>query len=215
MAVASLMPASMVAPNLPLLSIVSSSAACLAVASMVGCESRTDGVAAATTASSATGKAASDSSPSSLIEFVDRTILENRDRRLLSVDRNAAWQVAHGAVAYGLELPLDVDGNRTPALGYLFSGGTMRGWQLSAGPVHPVTGRPMLKAFVEAGSYVGQGHVDQFLGYISQNHLPLDLEILVDNQKLTLEDWGRTAQWEIPNNPYLEYSLSLIHISEH
>ena len=209
-AVASLMPASMVAPNLPLLSIVGSSAVCLSIAGMAGCESRSEQTAAATAGSSSTSALAKVSAPSNLIEFVDKTISDNRDRRLLSVDRNAAWQVAHGAVAYGLELPLDVDGNRTPALGYLFSGGAMRGWQLSTGPVHPTTGRPMLKAFVEAGSYVGQGHVDQFLGYISQNHLPLDLEVLVDNQKLTLEDWGRTAQWEIPNNPYREYSWTLI-----
>ena len=211
LAAASLMPALTLPPNLlPVSIIAGSSAVCLSISCMVGCESRSDRMDVATADSSSTSKSPNVSAPSSLIEFVDRTLSENRDRRLLSVDRNAAWQVAHGAVAYGLELPLDVDGNRTPALGYLFSGGAMRGWQLSTGPVHPVTGRPMLKAFVEAGSYVGQGHVDQFLGYISQNHLPLDLEVLVDNQKLTLEDWGRTAQWEIPNNPYREYSWTLI-----
>ncbi|MBM3967579.1 MAG: hypothetical protein FJ308_21365 [Planctomycetes bacterium] len=220
LAMESMIPGWLVAPSSPPKSIGSNSAVgpssvglvalWLSVIGIAGCESRTDEIVATNATTSSTTPSAHISAPSDLMEFVDQTILENRDRRLLSVDRNAAWQVAHGAVAYGLELPLDVQGERVLALDYLFSGGVMRGWQLTAGPVHPVTGRPMLKAFVEAGSYVGQGHVDQFLGYISQNHLPLDLEVLVDNQTLTLEDWGRTAQWEVPNNPYREYSWTLI-----
>jgi hypothetical protein len=134
----------------------------------------------------------------------------NRDRRLLSVDRNAAWQVAHGAVAYGRDLPMLVDGKRVPALDYLFQGGTMRGWQLRLGGKHPTTGRSMIRAEVEAGSYVGQGHVDQFLGYLSQTQPPLDWAVEVEGQSLTLEDWGRTAQYEVPNNPFREYSWTVI-----
>ena len=65
-----------------------------------------------------------------LEELIDRTLDFNRDRRLLSVDRNAAWQVAHGAVAYGNDLKLLVDGKTVLALEYLLSGGEMRGWQL-------------------------------------------------------------------------------------
>jgi hypothetical protein len=145
-----------------------------------------------------------------LRDAVDATLAFNRERRLLSVDRNAAWQVAHGAVAYGQQLQLQVEQTTVPALEYLFGGGEMRGWMLSLGPVLPKTGRPSIRAFVEAGSYVGQGHVDQFLGYLSQNPLPRSTPITVDGRELTLEDWGRTAQWEIPNNPYLEYSWTLI-----
>jgi len=150
------------------------------------------------------------STETSLKTLVDDSLTFNRDRRVLSVDRNAAWQVAHGAVAFGKDLKLDVDGETVSALEYLFNDGTLRGWQLSAGPILPTTRRPSLRAVVEAGSYVGQGHVDQFLGYLSQNALPANTPIVVQGQQFTLEDWGRTAQWEIPNNPFREYSWTLI-----
>ena len=107
-----------------------------------------------------------------LLVLVDKTLEFNRDSRLLSVERNAAWQVAHGAVAYGEDLKLVVGDQTLDALDYLFSGGEMRGWELTAGDTLPSTGRPSVNAYVEAGSYVGQGHVDQFLGYLSQTGLP-------------------------------------------
>ena len=146
----------------------------------------------------------------SIAALIDKTLEYNRSERVLSVDRNAAWQVAHGAVAYGKDLKLQVEGKEVPALDYLFQGGQMRGWELSTGPVLASTKRPSVQAYVEAGSYVGQGHVDQFLGYLSQAALPLDTPIRVEDQTLTLEDWGRSAQNQLPNNPYREYSWTLI-----
>lgn len=186
------------------------SAAGLAMLSSWGCD-RSDARKSENTAPQSTApQNTAPPSDSELRSLVTETLDFNRNRRILSVDRNAAWQVAHGAIAYGRELLLDVEGQTTSALDYLFGGGTMRGWQLAAGPVLASTKRPSLKAFVEAGSYVGQGHVDQFLGYLSQSSLPLNTSILADGQKLTLEDWGRTAQWDVPNNPYREYSWTLI-----
>lgn len=149
-------------------------------------------------------------STDALQQRIDQTLAYNRDRRILSTDRNAAWQVAHGSVAYGLDLPLQVGSKRVLAFEHLFGGGAMRGWDLALAGTHPETKRPMVNATVQAGSYEGQGHVDQFLGYLSQTNPPLDLPILLDGGEATLEDWGRTAQWEIPNNPYREYSWTLI-----
>jgi hypothetical protein len=63
---------------------------------------------------------------------------------------------------------------------------------------------------VESGSFIGQGHSDQWLGYFSQIPLPLDRAVTVEGQKLTLLDWARQAQYDVPNNPYLEYSWTLI-----
>jgi hypothetical protein len=146
----------------------------------------------------------------SLVERIDQTLAFNRDRRLLDVDRNAAWQVAHGAVAYGNDLKLQVDGKSVPALEYLLQGGQMRGWEIDTGAVLASTQRPSVQAYVEAGSYVGQGHVDQFLGYLSQASLPLSTPIRLGDQTLTIADWGRTAQHLVPNNPYREYSWTLI-----
>ncbi|MFM8396740.1 MAG: hypothetical protein ACKOAH_02830, partial [Pirellula sp.] len=121
------------------------------------------------------------SSAESIASMIDATLEYNRSRRVLSVDRNAAWQVAHGAVAYGKDLKLQVDGKEVPALDYLFQGGQIRGWELSTGPILASTKRPSVQAYVEAGRYVGQGHVDQFLGYLSQASLPLDTPIQIED----------------------------------
>jgi hypothetical protein len=172
-----------------------------------GCQTKTDSQAAAANQTAIT---APSNSGESLVALIDRTLEFNRDKRILTVDRNAAWQVAHGAVAYRNELKLQADGQNVPALEYLFQGGSMRGWELSTGPVLASTNRPSVQAYVEAGSYVGQGHVDQFLGYLSQASLPLSTPIRIDDQTLTIEDWGRSAQFQIPNNPYREYSWTLI-----
>ena len=150
-----------------------------------------------------------------LLVLVDKTLEFNRDSRLLSVERNAAWQVAHGAVAYGEDLKLVVGDQTLEALDYLFSGGEMRGWELTAGDTLPSTGRPSVNAYVEAGSYVGQGHVDQFLGYLSQTGLPRTTQVKVGDQSVTIEDWARTAQYQVPNNPYREYSWTLIALTNY
>jgi hypothetical protein len=176
-------------------------------ATFVGCQP-TDSVQLPQQAESAAS--AADPTSRSLKDLIDETLAYNRDRRILSTERNAAWQVAHGSVAYGLDLPLQVGNQRLLAFEYLFNGGSMRGWRMALGGTNPTTNRPLVKTFVEAGSYEGQGHVDQFLGYLSQTQPPLDLPITIDGQTLTLEDWGRSAQYEIPNNSFREYSWTLI-----
>ncbi|MFN7734226.1 MAG: hypothetical protein ACK5OB_20185, partial [Pirellula sp.] len=98
------------------------SAAGLAMLSSWGCD-RSD-------ARKTEGTASQDSATpkdSELRSLVTETLAFNRNRRVLSVDRNAAWQVAHGAIAYGRELLLGVEGQTTSALDYLFNGGSMRG----------------------------------------------------------------------------------------
>jgi hypothetical protein len=156
---------------------------------------------------------ASDSQPrpaNDLKVTIEQTLESNLNQRILSDDRNGAWQVIHGAVAYGDDLPLEVNGNAVPAIAYLLDGGKLQGWELSVGPVLPSTGRPGVIARVESGSFIGQGHSDQWLGYFSQIPLPLDRAVTVEGQKLTLLDWARQAQYDVPNNPYLEYSWTLI-----
>ncbi len=154
---------------------------------------------------------ASDSEPAeSLHAMILATLRSNLDKRELSAERNAAWQVIHGAVAYGDQLPLEVDGKSVPAIDFLFSDGAMNGWEISAGPTLPTTKRPGIIARVEAGSFIGQGHTDQWLGYFSQIPLTLDRRVTIHDQTLTLEDWARQAQWDVPNNPFQEYSWTLI-----
>ena len=150
------------------------------------------------------------SPPESLPEIVLATLRNNLVKRELSAERNAAWQVIHGAVAYGEQLPLEVDSKSILAIDFLLSGGAMNGWELSVGPVLPTTKRPGVIARVEAGSFIGQGHTDQWLGYFSQIPLTLDRKVTVRDQTLSLEDWARQAQWDVPKNPFKEYSWTLI-----
>ncbi len=145
-----------------------------------------------------------------LQETIVATLKNNLEKRELSADRNGAWQVIHGAVAYGDQLPMTVDGKPTLAIDYLLSGRALNGWEISAGPILPTTKRPGVVARVEAGSYIGQGHTDQWLGYFSQIPLALDRKIVVNDKSLTLEDWARQAQWDVPKNPFKEYSWTLI-----
>jgi hypothetical protein len=150
------------------------------------------------------------STSNSLSHEILSTLRSNLERRLLSADRNGAWQVVHGAVAYGDQLPLEVDGESVPAVEFLLGGGVMNGWELSVGPTIPSTQRPGIVARVEAGSYIGQGHADQWLGYFSQIPLSLDRTVIVSHETLRLEDWARQAQWDVPKNPFKEYSWTLI-----
>lgn len=142
--------------------------------------------------------------------LVESTIEYNLRNRILRADRNAAWQVIHGAVAFGSDLPLQVDGQVVPALEYLFAGGELPGWDLRAGDVIPATKRVGIRTSVEEGSFTGQGHVDQFLGYLSQVEIPLTTPLQVNGKEFLLEDLARQAQRDICQNPYREYSWTLI-----
>ncbi len=143
-------------------------------------------------------------------ETISATLRHNLEKRSLSSERNGAWQVIHGAVAYGDLLLLDVDGKSVPAIEYLLSGGSLNGWELAVGPVLPITQRNGVVARVEAGSYIGQGHADQWLGYFSQIPLAMDRKVVVGKQTLSISDWARQAQWDVPKNPFKEYSWTLI-----
>ena len=163
-----------------------------------------------TTKASESPTSSKDAEQNSLKVTIQATLRNNLDKRELSTERNGAWQVIHGAVAYGDALTIMVEGTPVPAIEFLLSGGTMNGWEIQVGPVLPTTKRPGILAHVEAGSYIGQGHTDQWLGYFSQIPLALDRKITINKQSLALKDWARQAQWDVPKNPFKEYSWTLI-----
>ena len=121
------------------------------------------------------------------------TVLRHaEDRRLLDASVHGAWQAVHGILAFGPGFPLAHDGEVSPALDYLLGGGRMTGWLVRAGD-------PGLLAIVEEGSTTGQGHPDQWLGYLSQcgvaeteaglvAGLPLDRKIVAGGRNYTLAD---------------------------
>lgn len=151
----------------------------------------------------------------SLQSAIDSTLSKNLEGRLLAADRNAAWQIFHGAVAFGVDLPMDVNGDVVFALDYLFRGGRLPGWTPFEGDLIEATGRRGIRLTVEEGSFTGQGHVDQFLGYLSQAKVPMETKLIIDGNEHTIEDWVRQAQRDVSNNPYREYSWTLIALANY
>jgi len=130
-----------------------------------------------------------------------------RDRRL-NARVHAAWQIVHGAVAFGRAFPMEKDGQVVSAVDYLLAGGTLQGWNLQPGDT--LGDRQGLRAVVEAGSKTGQGHYDQWLGYLSGCGLPVDQEIVVGEKKYTLADLMAQIEWDVPRNLDREFSWTLM-----
>ncbi len=125
-----------------------------------------------------------------LRERLEGAIAFTRDNRHLDTNDQAAWQIVHGALAYGRNFEVYHDGQLVPAMDYLLAGGRLRGWDLRKGD-HGV------KAVMDAGSKTGQGHPDQWLGYLSQCGLSLDEPVTVGGEKFQVRDILTQAQWDI------------------
>ena len=110
--------------------------------------------------------------------------------RHLNTKDQAAWQIVHGALVYGRDYKIYHEGTLVPALDYLLAGGVLRGWTMHKGD-HG------LEAVLEPGSKTGQGHEDQWLGYLSQCGLAPDEKIVVAGQSYTIQDLITQAQWDI------------------
>ncbi len=198
----------------------------LLFASVLGCNSRLAGVSAdrLDSAMATSDPNAKDGNQSSKdISLVDsklqgrlESVLKgNLADRLLSAETNAAWQIMHGVIAYGDALPLDIAGQRRSATDYLLHGGIVQGWELAPGDQLPSTGRQGLKARLEPGSYIGQGHVDQWLAILAQIDCPLTREVEAREKKFTILDWARQAQYDVSANPVKEYSWTIIALTRY
>lgn len=151
----------------------------------------------------------------SLEQSIRAVLKWNLENRKLSGEVNAAWQIMHGVLAYGNSLPLEIESKDVNTLEYLLGGGTVAGWELGIGEMLPSTKRLGMKARLEPGSYIGQGHVDQWIAILSQIDVPLDRKVIAGGKEFTIEDWLRQAQWDVPNNPVREYSWTLIALTRY
>jgi hypothetical protein len=126
-----------------------------------------------------------------------------RNARRLDAAVHGAWQVVHGILAFGPDFPLAHEGSVSPALEYLLGGGRITGWQLRPGD-HGVV------AVVEEGSTTGQGHPDQWLGYLSQcglGGIPLDTKLVVAGRDFTLADLLAQAKHDIRSSREATWTL--------
>ncbi len=146
---------------------------------------------------------------------LENVLKSNLVDRLLVAETNAAWQIMHGVIAYGDALPLEVEGKRRIATDFLLHNGVVQGWELAPGDMLPKTGRQGLKARLEPGSYIGQGHVDQWLAILAQIETPLTREVEARGKTFTVEDWARQAQYDVSDNPVLEYSWTIIALTRY
>ncbi len=145
-----------------------------------------------------------------LSQRIDRVLQDNLKLRRLSSSDNAAWQIMHGVICYGHQLPLITpDRGEVSALDYAFHEGAIRGWQLMPGQPLP-SGRRGVKAVLEPGSYTGQGHVDQWIAICAMAELPGSDEVVIDQETYTLKDWAEQARMDASSNPLNEFSWSLI-----
>ncbi len=171
--------------------------------------------------------ASANSQPSDLDASVEATANALRSRvesaldtaltaRSLSTQENAAWQILHGVVCFGDQLTIDTpDRGEVPALEYAFSGGVIRGFELQPGDVHPKTNRRGVKAKLEPGSYVGQGHVDQWIAICAMCDLPPETVVQIGDQEFTVLDWARQAQYDVSENYLDEYGWTLIALTHY
>ena len=152
-----------------------------------------------------------------LCRRIDAVLAEARDSRRLDAAVHGAWQAVHGILAFGEDLPIAHDGQVSPALDYLLGGGPITGWRLRPGT-------PGVVAIVEEGSTMGQGHPDQWLGYLSQcgiatdsdglvGGLPLTTPITVGGREFTLADLLAQARHDI--RPGQECSWTLMALADY
>src|SRR6185503_18433979 len=73
---------------------------------------------------------------------------------------------------------------------YLLDGGTLKGWNLRKGD-HG------LEAVLEEGSKTGQGHKDQWIGYLSQVGLKPETKISLGGELYTIADLIEQAKWDL------------------
>jgi hypothetical protein len=125
-----------------------------------------------------------------LRDRIDTALAFTYSNRHLNTTDQAAWQIVHGALMYGRDFEIYHEGKLVHALDYLMRGGKLRGWTMRKGD-HG------LEAVLEAGSKTGQGHEDQWLGYLSQVGLTLDDPIVVGGETFTVGDLVTQAQWDV------------------
>lgn len=141
---------------------------------------------------------------------VDRA-LDLTERRFLRAgpgpDDHAAWQVLHAVLAYGRRAKIYHDGELVGALNYLLKGGQLTGWNL----------RPAekgLTALLESGSKTGQGHKDQWLGYLALCDLDLHDKLTVGGKEYEIRDLVEQTKWECTDGMEASWTLLGLHVFE-
>jgi hypothetical protein len=127
-------------------------------------------------------------------------VLEFTRERQLDPEVNNAWQIVHGLLAFGNELPINDHGKVVPGLEWTLNGGKFRGWDF-------MPAEKGLDSKLDPGSKAGQGHEDQWLGYLSQVGVPLDHPVVVGSETYHVSDLVAQAQWDVRDRMEATWTL--------
>jgi hypothetical protein len=137
---------------------------------------------------------------------IDAALVHTLHERELRLDTHAAWQIIHGVVAYGPKFPVMHGDEQVAALDWVLAGGAMKGWTMRPGS-------DGVESVLEAGSKSGQGHPDQWLGYIALWGLPSSTPLVVDGKEFTIGDLITQAMKDVRDGK--EATWTLLALSEY
>lgn len=186
---------------------------CLAVAGCDRGESPAGSTSAAVTQSAAP---APDQFPSDdeLRRALDEALDFTFEKRRLDVKDQAAWQIIHGALAFKRAFLVRAGGKDVSAVDYVLQGGQMPGWNLVRGDLlDEKTERYGVRALYEPGTRTGQGHYDQWMGYLSDAGLKLDEPIVVEGKQHTIEDYILQIERDVPRISNREFTWTVMALS--
>lgn len=150
-------------------------------------------------------------SEEALRKQLDEVLEYTCQNRRLDVSVQNAWQIIHGALAFGKEFMVLSDGKEVSVIDYIMGGGKIKGWNLQKGDLlDEKTKRYGVRAILEPGTMAGQGHTDQWMGYLADCHLAPTQEIIVEGEKHTLEDYLRQIERDVYRAHNREYSWTLM-----
>lgn len=194
---------------------------CLGLSAWAGCGSQTPsstGVTEGPPKTTNTGAADPAKVPSDaeLLRQLDDVLDFTFEKRRLDVDEQAAWQIIHGALAFKRQFQVRAKGKDVSAVDYVLQGGTMKGWNLvEADVLDAKTGRRGVRAMFEPGTKAGQGHYDQWMGYLSDAGLKLDEPIIVEGKPHVVEDYLLQIEQDVPRVETKEYSWTIMALSSY
>ncbi|MDF1840400.1 MAG: ADP-ribosylation factor-directed GTPase activating protein isoform b [Rubripirellula sp.] len=159
--------------------------------------------------------AANSQSEEPIADLVQRTLDQNRVQRRLAVQTHGAWQILHGILAYGDQFTLETANGPQIAIDYLLQGKPVAGFEPNRGDRLGDPPRFGLRMEMQPSTKIGQGHRDQWLAVLSQSGLTPETKIGLAEPAMTIEDWVRQVEYDLPRNLELEFSWTLIALTQY
>lgn len=150
-------------------------------------------------------KPADPPSPDQLRDLIDRTLDFTHHGRVMTLEKQAAWQLLHGVLAFGEKFEILAHGEKVVCVDWIFDGKPMKGWTLTPTPEG-------IRAEIEPGK-LGQGHQEQWLAILSQCDVPTDRPLKVQGKDYTVRDLVRRAKYDCYEG--MEGSWTVIALSKH